>query len=607
MASSSKCPGSPDRYCWSLRLAAAVISVLFCNPLQAPAQVDNPNPPEAVVRLIFIHHSTGENWLSDSDGGLGRALSDNNYFVSDTNYGWGPHGIGNATDIPNWLDWFRSDNTPLYTTALYRETDQRAPYTRTLPNPGGENRIIMFKSCFPNSNLEGSPHDPPAPEGWLSVSNAKYTYNEILQYFATRPDKLFIVITAPPLSDTANAANARAFNQWLVHDWLAENHYPYDNVAVWDFYNVLTAPDNHHQFIDRRVEHVINTASNTLHYPSGDDHPSQAGNRKATEEFVPILNVFYHRWSAGAPALPPDHEEPDEGEEPPPTPDQLVPGDFIDRFDAGRLPNSDGWAVYWDEGSPTRIEYSYDDQTARGSGQALRLDFEVVAGSWATAALTYTSPQDFSASAGLLFYLHADRAGIPCELMIYRGASGFEESYTAPFTTTPESVDGWARIEVPWSRIARVSWEENAGTPLDPPTQVTGVGFGLVGLDSNANLGTIWIDDLQLADVVPPTAVEAESAGLPGVFALAQNYPNPFNARTTIPYRLAQAGAVRLTLYNLLGQPLRTLIDEVQQAGFHQIIWDGRDEVGHPVASGVYLYRLQAGTEVQLRRAVMLK
>ena len=62
-------------------------------------QADDPSPPTAPVKLIFIHHSCGENWLADCDGGLGMALRDNNYFVSDTNYGWGPDGIGDSTDI----------------------------------------------------------------------------------------------------------------------------------------------------------------------------------------------------------------------------------------------------------------------------------------------------------------------------------------------------------------------------------------------------------------------------------------------------------------------------------------------------------------------------
>ena len=82
-------------------------------------QVDNPNVPESVVKLIFIHHSTGENWLTDGYGDLGRTLGQNNYFVSDTNYGWGPDSIGDRTDIPNWMEWFRSGDTPVYMDALF--------------------------------------------------------------------------------------------------------------------------------------------------------------------------------------------------------------------------------------------------------------------------------------------------------------------------------------------------------------------------------------------------------------------------------------------------------------------------------------------------------
>jgi hypothetical protein len=263
---------------------------------QASMAGENPNPPTAPVKLIFIHHSTGENWLNDDNGGLGHALSQNNYFVSDTNYGWGPNGIGNNTDIPNWTDWFRSADTLAYMQALYAESGINSPYTRTLADPGGENEIIMFKSCFPNSNLEGNPNDPPSADGWLTVGHAKYVYNEILKYFGAHPEKLFVVITAPPLTDGTYAANARLFNQWLMDDWLSSNHYSVQNVAVFDFYNVLTGPNNHHRYINNQIEHVFTPGMNTEYYPSGDDHPSQEGNLKATSEFIPLLNIFYHRW-----------------------------------------------------------------------------------------------------------------------------------------------------------------------------------------------------------------------------------------------------------------------------------------------------------------------
>lgn len=235
-------------------LIAGVLLLVWIGPAQAAFQpfpflaALNPNPPAQPVKLIFIHHSVGENWLTDGYGDLGIALGEHNYFVSDTNYGWGPNSIGDRTDIPDWVEWFRSSSTPAYMNALFAESGQNSSYTRTLANPGGQNTIIMFKSCFPNSNLEGNPDDPPDPTPGYTVGHAKYVYNELLKYFRAHPDKLFVVITAPPVTDPTYAANARAFNNWLFSNWLTSNNYPFSNVAVFDFYNVLTAPGAHHRY-----------------------------------------------------------------------------------------------------------------------------------------------------------------------------------------------------------------------------------------------------------------------------------------------------------------------------------------------------------------------
>jgi hypothetical protein len=292
-------------------------AISFVPAVAAPKYQEtfDPSPPTTPVKLIFIHHSTGENWLTDGYGNLGKTLAENNYYVSDTNYGWGPDSIGDRTDIPDWVEWFASEQTPTYMDALFNESGQNSSYTRLFDDPGGENQVIMFKSCFPNSALEGSPYDSPDPEGWLTVGHAKYVYNQILQYFASRPDKLFIVITAPPLSDATYAENARAFNQWLYNDWLDENNYELPNVAVFDFYNVLTSADAHHRYMDGYIEHSYGM-SNTLAYPSGDDHPSEEGSQKATDEFVPLLNVFYHRWAGTSSDLPPASVPSEEGNPP---------------------------------------------------------------------------------------------------------------------------------------------------------------------------------------------------------------------------------------------------------------------------------------------------
>lgn len=352
-----------------------------------------PQPPSQTTRLIFIHHSTGEAWLADDHGGLGLALANANYFVSDTNYGWGPQSIGDRTDITDWSEWFRSANTPTYMAALYAESQQHSAYTRLPGNPGGENEIVLFKSCFPNSNLEGSPDDPPAPGEGLTVSNAKYIYNDLLHYFGEHTDKLFVVITAPPVQDPTWAENARAFNNWLVQDWLDENQYPYPNVAVFDFYNILTHPDNHHWIINGEIVHVVQNSQNTLYYPSSpdDDHPNATGDRKATEEFVPVLNAFFQRWkSSQAP----------EGEPGPSAPGVTLhaPGEtartgpaLVDDFESSAPANvSDYLVSYWDEATPTRTHCSSQEEVRYSGAGALQIDFDIHAGSWAT-CVTFSS------------------------------------------------------------------------------------------------------------------------------------------------------------------------------------------------------------------------
>ncbi len=295
-----------------------------------PAGAFNPAPPGQTVKLIFLHHSSGENWLSDQNGELGLALMKNNYFVSDTNYDWGPDDpalggpVGSYTDIGNWWNWFLSPNRDGVLEAVFNESEQHAEYSRLPDDPGGENEIIMFKSCFPNSALSGSPEDPPQAGGnnllfgldasseHHTVANVKGIYIELLRYFAGRPDKLFVVITAPPLHEQhtqpEQAAAARALNRWLVDEW--RRNYPLNNVAVFDFYNVLTSnggdPEtndidaetgNHHRFRNGQVEYVTDRSSDYSAYATpDDDHPTAAGNLKATAEFAPLLNIMYHQW-----------------------------------------------------------------------------------------------------------------------------------------------------------------------------------------------------------------------------------------------------------------------------------------------------------------------
>ncbi|MEJ2535783.1 MAG: T9SS type A sorting domain-containing protein [Calditrichia bacterium] len=103
-----------------------------------------------------------------------------------------------------------------------------------------------------------------------------------------------------------------------------------------------------------------------------------------------------------------------------------------------------------------------------------------------------------------------------------------------------------------------------------------------------------------LVNIKPPSDV-------PKTFYLAQNYPNPFNLETVIKYSLPIQSKVTLKIYNVLGEEVRTLVDEVQTLGLRTINWNGQDNHGKPVSSGIYLYRIKAGVFTATKKMVLVE
>lgn len=245
--------------------------------------------PSSTVRLVFIHHSTGSAWIATGYGNLGATLNANNYYVTECDYGWDAQtndNLGDTTDTVYWPLWFNDTKMPY----VYSNTSHFDYPANTLSDPGGENEIIMFKSCYPNSEVGGS------------ITDEQTIYNGLLAYFAAHTNKMFVLIVPPPEIDIASAPLTRELANWLVADdgWL--DGYTGNNVYVFDYYNVLTDPDNHHRVESGEVKHIITdypsrpSHANELYYPTGDSHPSAAGQQKATAEFVPLLNAFYNNW-----------------------------------------------------------------------------------------------------------------------------------------------------------------------------------------------------------------------------------------------------------------------------------------------------------------------
>ncbi len=553
------------RLCVSLVLLLAVVPPA----LAQGSQPDDPTPPAEPVKLVFVHHSTGGNWLADPNhdqpyGGLGSALRDNNYFVSATNYGWGPDSIGDGTDIPNWPQWFTGPGSSTYLDALYNESGQNVgdfgSWSRLASDPGGENEIIMFKSCFPNSDLYGSPGDPPAssPDDQYTVSNAKAVYNDLLAYFETRQDKLFIVITAPPMAEgeyasdaqsgAERAANARAFNNWLMGDWLAG--YRYNNVAVFDYYNTLTSngsssrtddpgtneepndagqeDGNHHRWWNGAVQHVQTVGNDFSAYPtdsSWDSHPATAGHQKATAEFVPLLNVFYNRWKTSpvaprptpAPAEPTPRPTPGPESEAEPTPtvepetESSQPPAAVGLIDD--MEAEDYWESYGDDAGSTVVS-RFDTETAYSGSSALRIEYDIKADGWGDTGVSYESPQDWSGGNGISLWLHSDGTGQPVALMLLSGAPDAPTPFTVHFETTAESADGWMQFAFAWADFGLASWADEGGLSELDPTRVVAMGFNF-----SPSQGILWVDDIGLAtgeiQPPPPAGEEEESPPAP--------------------------------------------------------------------------------------------
>ncbi len=291
----------------------------------APPPVESSPPPDP-QSLIVARNLDGLEWLTtsgiDNNGGLGDELGVNNYYVSDVSSGWGTvlnPVIGSTTDIGHWWLWFidttligPAPGTPRrddITQALFTADYQTASYVR-IPNPGGANDIVLLASgtlnsevlnvdaAEPPANLQGQQASDPAH----TLPNCMQIYRDLLPYFMAQPGKLFVIVTAPPRASAntllTSAFNARILNDWLVNGWLQEQNWEGKNVAVFDRFNVLTDADNHHRVNNGKVEHVTNPDGNDFaaYAQGGTDIPNQAGNLKATAEFVPLLNVFWHRW-----------------------------------------------------------------------------------------------------------------------------------------------------------------------------------------------------------------------------------------------------------------------------------------------------------------------
>ncbi len=127
-----------------------------------------------------------------------------------------------------------------------------------------------------------------------------------------------------------------------------------------------------------------------------------------------------------------------------------------------------------------------------------------------------------------------------------------------------------------------------------------------ISIDRPARMAALAVLEKSYA----PLEEVIEQEEIPLTCELGQNYPNPFNASTTISYNLPEmdeAGSLRLDIFDVQGRLIRTLVNGTAASGSHQVLWNGANEQGEPVPSGIYFYRLQAGSFQEIKRMVLLK
>jgi hypothetical protein len=125
--------------------------------------------------------------------------------------------------------------------------------------------------------------------------------------------------------------------------------------------------------------------------------------------------------------------------------------------------------------------------------------------------------------------------------------------------------------------------------------------------DGNERRDGWYVDDIGIFIYTIPTDISGNADPV-YTFSLDQNYPNPFNPTSTINYRLIKPSKVQLTVYNALGQKVKVLVDNVsQKAGSYQVQWNGQDQQGRSVASGIYLYQLTADNQTIAKKMLLLK
>jgi hypothetical protein len=454
---------------WSLRRCGSLV-VLLALVLAA----GRPALAQA-TRIVFLHHSCGENLINQGDvreglTALGYEFYDHGYNeeglrLADGSYTGTNFGVpGDNTDPDGFADIFAQP--------LHDPPDNTFSHLMQYD-------VIAFKSCYPVSNIWGDEQLAEYQSYYLSIRDRMDQY----------PDKIFVIVTQPPQvpanSDPAEAARARAFVNWLQSDEYLAGH---PNVFVFDFFGLLADDDN---FL--RPEYRLDEY---------DGHPNQRANRDIGPLFVAFIDEAIHSYEASGPRPTPAATmvPAEEATQPPPPIAPPPTAGMIDDFESA----ADYWETDTDEAGST-VECGPDTGMAHGGATSLRMRYSIVPDGYVGCGRIVEPVQDWSDGAGFSLWLHSEGVGEWVTLMLFAGDPDEPTPFEVYLETTSESVDGWAQFVFPWTDFGRAEWADEEGLSELDPARVTGYGFSL-GAGDDGNEGALWVDDVGLVTAVeqPP-------------------------------------------------------------------------------------------------------
>ncbi|MFQ6100807.1 MAG: carbohydrate binding domain-containing protein [Anaerolineae bacterium] len=423
------------------------------------------------TRIIFLHHSCGENLINE--GSVREGLTALGYEFYD--HGYNGDGLrladgsytGTDFDVPD-------DNTDpdglaeIFVQPLHDPPDNTFSYLMQYD-------VIAFKSCFPVSNIGDDEQLAEYKSHYLSIRDRMGQY----------PDKIFIVVTQPPQvpgsSDPGEAVRARALADWLASDEFLAGH---PNLFTFDFFGHLAGDDN---FL--RPEY---------RYDDYDAHPNELANRTIGPLFVAFIDQAIRSYEGGESRPTPAEQ----ATQPPPPIAPPSTGSVIDDFESG--------AGYWEtdaDGVGSTIECGPDSGMAHDGTASLRIGYDIVPDGWVDCGRSFESPQDWSEGTGVSLFLRGEGTAQWVTLVVFAGDADEPTPFEVDVEIIPDDVWGWRQVGFSWANFTRAEWADEGGLAEVDPTRVTGYGFSL-GAGETRGEGTLWVDDLHLSPgAAPPPSI----------------------------------------------------------------------------------------------------